>query len=139
MIGSESYALCDRRDEAFALVEVSFVIEDLEGSDTLSAPYVEFGALQIPVEMEAIPAPTDEERTAFEEAQEAAGEMADNASMLPECPVESCRARYTWSYSPSDTDAALVICPEDAPDLLVRIFDRDTNSKEFFLAPQRGE
>ena len=129
VVNAESYAQCERREGDFALTEISFVIEDLEGSDTLSAPYVEFGSLSLPMMTEAIPALTAEEVTAAEEA----GEMVDA------CPVESCRMRYTWMYTPGDTESALIGCPEDAPQVFVRILDRDTNSKEFFLQPRRDE
>ena len=129
VIGSESFAQCERRAGDFALTEISFVIEDLEGSDTLSAPYVEFGSLSLPMEREAIAAPTPEEVVAAEEA----GDMG------PVCPVESCQARYTWTYQQGDSESALIGCPEDAPQIFVRIVDQDTNSKEFYLNPNREE
>ena len=129
VIGAESYAQCERRAGDFALTEISFVIEDLEGSDTLSAPYVEFGSLSLPMVSEAIAAPTPEEVAAAEETGDTG----------PVCPVESCQARYTWTYQQGDSESALIGCPEDAPQIFVRIVDRDTNSKEFYLNPNREE
>ena len=129
VINTESYAKCERREGDFALTEITFVIEDLEGSDTLSTPYVEYGTLNLTMTSEPIVAPTQEEI----EAAEASG------SPINECPVESCQMRYSWTYRVADSDSALIGCPADAPQIFVRIFDKNTNSKEFFLQPRRGE
>ena len=129
VMSTESYAQCERREGDFALTEITFVIEDLEGSDTLSTPYVEYGPLSLTMTSEPIAAPTQEEI----EAAEASG------SPINECPVESCQMRYSWTYLAADDESALIGCPEDAAQIFVRILDENTNSKEFFLQPRRDE
>ena len=132
VVTAQSYVQCERREGDFALTEITFVIEDLEGSDTLSDPYVEFGSLSLPMTADPIAAPTEEELAAAEESEES----EDSVTI---CPVESCQMRYTWIYQPGDSESALIGCPEDAPQIFVRIVDRNTNSKEFFLQPRRDE
>jgi hypothetical protein len=129
VVTAQSYAQCERREGDFALTEITFVIEDLEGSDTLSDPYVEFGSLSLPMTADPIAAPTEEETAAAEESE----------NSVTTCPVESCQMRYTWIYQPGDSESALIGCPEDASQIFVRILDRNTNSKEFFLQPRRDE
>ena len=53
--------LCALRDGSDALSEVNFVIEDLQGSDTLLKPYVAYRNVSIPVTESSIPAPSSEE------------------------------------------------------------------------------
>lgn len=130
VVGAQSYARCELRERGYALTEVNFVIEDLEGSDTLTTPYVEYNYVSIGVDVEAIPAPTAEEMMAAEERGEE----------LATCPVESCRARYSWSYSNS-TENAFILCPEgdDPITVSVRILDQNTNEKVFEIIPMREE
>ena len=130
LIGAQSYARCELRERGYALAEVNFVVEDLEGSDTLSVPYVEYNYISLGVEFEAILAPTEEEASAAEERGE---EVAV-------CPVESCRARYNWSYNNSP-ESAFILCPDTSEPFTVsvRVLDRNTNEKAFEIIPVRED
>lgn len=122
VIVNQASAVCEPRDGSFALMDLSFVIEDLQGSDTLLTPYVEFQSIALQVESEKLPAPTVEERAAAVETGE----------MLPVCEKESCRVRYTWTYRAGDENSGLLFC-EDGDQLLIKIIDENTNELSFYL------
>ena len=129
IIGDEVFALCERKEGAQALVEINFVIEDSEGSDTLLTPYVEYRGVSITVEGEPIPAPTAEELSAAKEA----------GVNLSSCSVESCRMRYSWTYDRNDAESGLIRCTEDVEPVYVWLKDVNDNEQSFQILPEREE
>ncbi len=128
VIGRSTYALCSLRDGADSLSEVHFVIEDLQGSDTLLAPYVAYRNITIPVTESIIPAPTSEELSAANEA----------GTSLNACSVDSCQMQYSWTYNRNDEQSGLLRCDENSQiDVIIR--DINNNEKEFKIFVMREE
>jgi hypothetical protein len=129
VIGAEVSALCERKEGALALAEISFVIEDLQGSDTLIDPYVEYRNTSIPMEATSLPAPTSEELAMARESGEE----------LNACGAESCRMYYSWIYDRNDEEGGLISCAEDGYPVSVIIKDINNNEKSFQIIVEREE
>ena len=118
VIGSSTFALCERKEGNYALSELQFVIEDLQGSDTLVQPFVGYRNVSIPMSETAIPAPTSEELSAAKEA----------GQTLKTCSSESCRMQYSWTYERNDAEGGLIRC--DATEAQVEVIIKDINGNE---------
>ena len=128
VIGANTSALCALRDGADALSEVQFVIEDLQGSDTLLSPYVAYRTISIPMTETIIPAASAEEiATAKAEGQP-----------LNSCSKESCQIQYSWTYDRNDEQSGLLRCDENSQ-IEVIIKDINNNEKEFKIFVQNEE
>ena len=121
LINAGAEAKCELRAGLPALMSVRFTIEDLQGSNTLLLPLVEFNNIAIEMTPTPIPAPTPEEITA----------AMESGAELPVCGHESCRMEYTWDYQ-AGADSALIGC-EEGDRLFIRILDEDNNDKSAYL------
>lgn len=129
IIGAEVSALCEREEGAFALVEVNFVIEDLEGSDTLLAPFVEYRKVPIPMEASPIPAPSPEELATAKES----------GVKLNSCGAESCRMHYSWTYDRGNQEHGLIRCAAEDEPVYVRLKDQNDNEQSFQILVDRED
>jgi hypothetical protein len=125
----DGQALCERRMGDYYLTEVSLLVQDYDGIDTLLAPSAELLSIALPLEPNPIPAPPPEEEEARREmlAEMAAGD--DEITEEPICMVESCQVRYVWRQS-NDEDSAPILCGADGKDVLIsiRVMDQDGHS-----------
>ena len=117
VVATNTYALCALRDGSDALSEINFVIEDLQGSDTLLQPYVAYRNVSIPVIENSIPAPSSEEIA----AAKAEGQK------LSSCSVDSCQMQYSWTYDRNDDQGALLRCDENSQ---IDVIIKDINNNE---------
>ena len=115
-IASEAKMICAQMGGQSYLKSLRFVAEDLDGAETLRAPSVELSTLALPMSAELIPAPTSEERAQLAES--------DDATIL-KCERESCRVRYSWSFSASE--ARRVSCGADGKALVAKLAISDEN------------
>ena len=115
-IASQASMLCTPMGGQSYLKSLSFVAEDLDGAETLRAPSVELSTLALPMSAELIPAPTSEERAQLAESSDAT---------ILKCEHESCRVRYTWSFSASE--ARRVSCGADGKGLTAQLAISDEN------------
>ena len=128
VIDANISALCALRDGADALSEVQFVIEDLQGSDTLLSPYVAYRTVSIPMTETIIPAPSTEEIA----AAKAEGQT------LNSCSKDSCQIQYSWTYDRNDEQSGLLRCDENSQiDVIIK--DINNNEKEFKIFVQTEE
>lgn len=107
---------CAREQSIFTLSALSFIVEDLDGAETLRQPSVELLAIGLPVTAEVIPAPTPEEVAAAKES--------GSEDTRFQCKHESCRVRYTWRRDASMGDGK-VFCGDDGSALSVQIAIED--------------
>ena len=129
VIGSSTYARCERVEGEYGLSEIQFVIEDLQGSDTLVIPYVSYRNVSIEMTESTIPAATTEEISAAKEAG-----MKINA-----CSKESCQMQYSWDYDRNDEASGLIRCEVNEAQVLVVIKDFNGNAKNFKINVLREE
>ena len=128
VIGDNTFALCALRDGAKALSEVQFVIEDLQGSNTLLTPYVAYRSVSIPMIEMTISAPSSEDIAAAKE----------EGLTLNSCSKESCQMQYSWTYDRNDEQSGLLRCDETSQiDVIIK--DINNNEKEFKIFVQTEE
>jgi len=112
-VEGEAVMLCTQEGSAYYLSELSFVVEDKDGAETLLAPSVELSALSLPVESELLPAGEDEG-----------------------CGVESCRVRYTWRFDASENGRVACGADEGALSALLTISDENGHRETLRLSSQ---
>ena len=101
-VESSATMRCVFEGDTSYLSELSFIVEDLDGSDTLRAPSVELRSLSLTMEAEAL-SPSEEER----------------------CGLESCRVEYSWRFDAAEHGR--VSCGEDGASLTAQITISDEN------------
>lgn len=95
--------LCEIESGESYLSELSFTVEDLDGSESLLTPSVELRSLSLMVEGEPLEVSEEESK----------------------CSVESCRTRYTWRFEASSQGR--VSCGESGEELTATVTVSDEN------------